>query len=200
MSPPEVPTTRWARSGQSGAYAAHFASLIEQGTDIDGEARLADALAPRGARILDAGAGIGRVAAALARRGHDVTAVEPDPALAAEARRHPDLTVLQADILQLDPAETGAFDLVVCVGNVMILLAEDTERRVLAAMRRLLGEGGRVLVGFATTAGPGNSREYSWEEFLADATEAGLRVQHHFGTYELAPPSPEYVVAVLAAG
>ena len=83
------PPTRWARAGSENAgYAATFGGLVADGADVDGEARLADALAPRGARILDVGSGMGRVAAALARRGHDVVAVEPDPALvAAEPRR-----------------------------------------------------------------------------------------------------------------
>lgn len=195
------PPTRWAQGGsQSSSYAAHFAQLIGSGADIDGEARLADALAARNARILDAGAGIGRVAAALAARGHDVVAAEPDPALVTEARRrYPGLEVVQADILELDPAEVGTFDLVVCVGNVMILLAEGTERRVLGVLRSLLGDRGRMLVGFATTAGPGNSRDYPWTEFLDDATAAGLEVQHRFGTYELMPPADDYVVVVLKA-
>lgn len=198
MTGAEVPPTRWAQGGQAGSYAAHFARLIESGTDIDGEARLADALAPRNARILDAGAGIGRVAGALAARGHEVVAVEPDPGLVTEARRrYPDLEVLEADILQLDPQEVGTFDLVVCVGNVMILLAEDTERRVLGVLGDLLRQGGRLLLGFATTAGPGNSREYPYEEFVADAEAAGLTVQHRFGTYELDPPARDYVVVVL---
>lgn len=169
--------------------------------DIDGEARLADVLAPRHARILDAGAGIGRVAAALAARGHEVTAADPDPELVAESRRrYPDLSMLEADILALDPAQTGTFDLVVCVGNVMILLAEGTERRVLEVLRSLLAEDGRLLIGFRTTAGPGNSRDYPWAEFAADAATAGLAVQHRFGTYELGPATDDYVVVVLTAG
>ena len=40
-----------------------FEDLVATRRAIDGEARLADVLAPRRARILDAGAGLGRVAA-----------------------------------------------------------------------------------------------------------------------------------------
>ena len=44
--------------------------------------------------VLDVGAGSGRDAAWLAGLGHDVVAVEPSPALRAEAvRRHPDVGV-----------------------------------------------------------------------------------------------------------
>jgi len=61
-------------------------------------------LAPRGARILDAGSGMGRVAAALATRGHDLTAVEKDPDLIARSRaRFPDVAVVESDILGLSP-------------------------------------------------------------------------------------------------
>jgi SAM-dependent methyltransferase len=72
--------TRWALAGSAvSGYAGTFADLVARGEDVDGEARLADAIAPRCARILDAGSGMGRVAAALRTRGHRVVAVEPDP-------------------------------------------------------------------------------------------------------------------------
>ena len=146
--------TRWALAGSgTSGYATRFAELVAQGVDVDGEARLADAVAPRGARILDAGSGMGRVAAALAARGHHVVATEPDPALVAQSRStYPDLAVLPLDILDL-PDEQGPFDLVVCVGNVMLYLAEGTEVEVLRRFRDLLAPGGRVLVGFHLQAG-----------------------------------------------
>ena len=202
----ELPPTRWARGGAANAYyGRRFGALVADGEDIDGEARLADALVPRGARVLDAGAGMGRVAAALRDRGHRVVAAEPDPALVEQARRtFPGLEVVQTDILGLTPellAERGlptAYDLVVCVGNVMIFLAEHTERDVLARLAGLLAEGGRVLVGFNPVAGPTTSRAYPPEEFAADAAAAGLRVDLRAGTYELHPPTEEYAVWVLS--
>lgn len=181
-------------------YAERFGELIASGADIDGEARLADALVPRKARILDAGAGMGRVAHALQVRGHDVTAVEKDPALVADAqRRYPDLNVVESDILGVSPALVGekGFDLVVVVGNVMILLAEDTERRALAALASVLTESGRILLGFSLHSGPGRSRVYPYDEFAADAASVGLSVQHRFGTYELHAPNDDYAVIVL---
>jgi SAM-dependent methyltransferase len=202
----ESPPTRWARGGAANAYyGRRFGALVADGEDIDGEARLADALVPRGARVLDAGAGMGRVAAALRERGHRVVAVEPDPALVEQARRtFPGLDVVETDILGLTPdllAERGlptAYDLVVCVGNVMIFLAEHTERDVLARLAGLLAEGGRMLVGFNPVGGPTTSRAYPPEEFAADAAAAGLRVDLRAGTYELHPPTEEYAVWVLS--
>jgi len=199
-----LPTTRWESADNTG-FAAHFTRLIESGADIEGEARLADALLPRGATVLDAGAGFGRVGAALQRRGHLVVAAEKDRDLVAMAAdRYPDLPVVRSDILALTPdllataGHPAAYDLVVLVGNVMVLLAPDTERRVLATVRGLLTDGGRVLVGFHPVDGPADSaRDYPVEEFVADAASVGLRLQHRFGSYDLAPATDDYLVAVL---
>jgi len=199
----ELPPTRW-EVGENAGFAAHFSELLATGADIEGEARLADAMLPRDATVLDAGAGFGRIAAALQRRGHRVVASEKDPDLVAMAAEHyPDLPMLRADILTLTPgllAESGhptAYDLVVLVGNVMVLLAPDTERRALATLRDLLADSGRILVGFHPVRTFGNARDYPVDEFVADVEAVGLRVQHRFGSYELAPASDQYVVAVL---
>ena len=106
--------------------------------------------------------------------------------------------MLPHEALALDPAELGAFDLVVLVGNVMVYLGEDTERAVLERVRDLLAPTGRVLVGFHLTAVKGGSRTYPADEFVADATAAGLRVVHRFGSYELDEPVEDYAVWVLA--
>lgn len=192
--------TRWELAGDDNrGYGRHFADLVAQGADVAGEARLADALVPRGARVIDIGSGMGRIAAALADRGHEVVATEPDPALRAQSRAtYVDLEVLPHDALALDPAEVGTFDLAVLVGNVMVFLAEGTERSVLARVRDLLAPSGRVLVGFHLTAVKAGSRTYPAEEFVADVESAGLRVVHRFGSYELHEPVDDYAVWVLA--
>lgn len=201
-----IPRSRWERlmSGPGSRYAGAFEDLIARGEDIDGEARLADVLAPRGARILDAGAGIGRVAAALAARGHDVTAVDNDPDLIARSRRlFPQVPVVEADILELSPAlleqadRPTSYDEIVVVGNVMVYLAEDTEARVLRTLAGLLAPGGRILVGFAPENGPPHSRDYPVDEFRGHVVAAGLVVEHEFSTFDLAPAGGDFVVAVL---
>jgi SAM-dependent methyltransferase len=191
--------TRWELAGEDNrGYGRHFADLVAQGADVAGEARLADALVPRGARIIDIGSGMGRVAAELAARGHDVVATEPDPALRDQSRAtYADLEVLPHDALALDPAELGAFDLAVLVGNVMIFLAEGTERGVLRRVRDLLAPDRRALVGFHLQAVKAGSRTYPAEEFVADVEAAGLRVVHRFGSYELHEPVDDYAVWVL---
>ena len=195
-----LPPTRWELAGEDNrGYGEHFAAEVAKGVDVDGEARFLDALAPRGARILDIGSGMGRVAAALQRRGHDVVATEPDAALRAQSEAtYADLAVLPHEALALDPAEVGTFDVVAMVGNVMVYLGEDTEVRVLERVRDLLGPTGRAAIGFHLTAVKSGSRTYPAEEFVADATSAGLRVVHRFGSYELHEPNDAYAVWVLA--
>ncbi|HXH78904.1 class I SAM-dependent methyltransferase [Nocardioides sp.] len=194
-----LPPTRWELAGERNrAYAESFATRVADGSDIDGEARLADAMAPRGARILDVGSGMGRVAAALAARGHDVVATEPDAALREQSRAtYPDLEVLSHQAL--DIPELPGFDLVLLIGNVLIYLGQDTERDVLAHLRSLLAPGGRVLAGFHLHGTRNGSRVYPADEFVADVEAAGLRVDSRFGSYELHPPNDEYAVWVLSA-
>lgn len=202
----ELPPTRWALGGEAHlGYGRRFADLVARGEDVDGEARLADALLPRGARVLDAGAGMGRVTAALRRRGHEVTGIEPDRALVDQAERtYPGIGLLPLDILELTPATLAAqgapteFDLVVAVGNVFILLAEGTERRALETLRGVLAPGGRLLVGFHLSGGPAGSRAYPPEEFALDVEAAGLRVDLRVGGYDLRAPDAEYAVWLLS--
>jgi len=208
-----VAETRWEqaraheRAEGQGGYGAHFARLMAEGVDIEGEARLVDALAPRGARILDAGSGMGRVGAALVARGHRVVGVDFDAEILDQSRRtFPELPLVDSRLDELTAAKLTAagvpttYDVIVCVGNVMILLAPDTERTVLENLAALLSPGGRLLVGFALSGAPsGFSRTYALEEFVADYEAAGLEKVHRFATYDLEPFTDDstYVVHVL---
>ena len=205
--------TRWERARAQeraegrGGYGAHFAQLIADGADVEGEARVADALVPRGATILDAGSGMGRVGAALQRRGHRVVGVDLDEEVLAQSRAtYPDLPVVLSRLDELTPdvlAAAGhatAYDLVVCVGNVMTLLAPDTERVVLGNLAALLGPAGRVLVGHDLTGGPADTaRPYPVGEFTADCAAAGLEVETRFASFDLRPftRASEFAVHIL---
>lgn len=84
--------TRWtaitsANPDHSRWYIERFEKMRAAGVDLDGEARTCDAIAPRGARIIDAGCGPGRTAIELARRGHAVIGLDIDPQLIEEANR-----------------------------------------------------------------------------------------------------------------
>lgn len=195
-------TTRWEATEDRG-YGPNFAEMQATGVDITGEARLADVIAPRKARILDAGSGMGRIGAALQGRGHDVVGVDLDASLLRQSRStYPHLPVVEARLDELD-AETliheghsSEFDVIVCVGNVMILLAPDTEREVLSRLRALLADDGRMLVGFHLHADPTNSRTYPAAEFAVDAQACGLRIEAQFASYDLMPAGADDDYAV----
>ncbi|MEV0133024.1 class I SAM-dependent methyltransferase [Dactylosporangium sp. NPDC050688] len=171
--------------------------MAASGADLGGEARMIDAMLPRGSRVLDAGCGTGRVGGLIAAAGHDVVGVDLDPLLVAEARQdHPGPRWLVGDLAELDlPAQGIAegFDVVVCAGNVMTFLAEDTRREVLRRMRAHLRGAGRVVTGF------GAGRGYDFDTFLADAETAGLVPDVLLSTWDLRPftPGADFLVAIL---
>ena len=195
------------RAAGGGGYGAHFAQLLAEGVDVEGEARLADVLAPRGAWILDAGSGMGRVGAALTHRGHHVVGVDFDPEVIDQSRdTFPELPVVTSRLDELTPATLStagfptSYDVIVCVGNVMILLAPETERDVLGAMAAVLAPEGRMLVGFALSDAPApTSRTYPVAEFVADAASVGLTVESRHASYDLRPftDTSTYVVHIL---
>ncbi|MDO4919842.1 bifunctional 2-polyprenyl-6-hydroxyphenol methylase/3-demethylubiquinol 3-O-methyltransferase UbiG [Kocuria sp.] len=184
--------------GHSQWYVDRFRTMAARGEDIVGEARLVDAMAPRGARILDAGCGAGRLSGYLHTAGHTVVGVDVDPQLLEAAREdHPGPDYRVADLATLPELSLGgAFDLIVCAGNVVTFLAESTRRDVLRGFRTHLAPGGRAVVGF------GVGRGYPARDFLADAAAEGLAPQLTLGGWDLAPWTKEsdFLVAVLAAG
>lgn len=183
--------------GHSEWYIERFRSMAAEGADLHGEARFVDAMAPRRARVLDAGCGPGRVGGRLAQLGHDVTGVDIDPALIDAAHRdHPRSTWLTGDLAQLDLPGSGIadpFDLIVCAGNVMTFLDPATPRAVLRRFAAHLAPDGRIAVGF------GRDRGYDFDEFFTDAEHSGLRVDLRLATWDLRPLSPasDFLVAVL---
>ncbi|GAA4774901.1 class I SAM-dependent methyltransferase [Citricoccus nitrophenolicus] len=185
-------------------YAERWRRLAAEGMDLDGEARLIDAMASRGARILDAGCGTGRVGGYLARRGHRVTGVDLDEHLIeVAAEDHPEADWFVADLERLDAGaladlgETEPFDLVFSAGNVFGFLSPASRGEVLAHLYALLRDGGRAVIGF------GAGRGYDFADFLHDAGRAGFTVQGRFSTWQLDPlpadgSAADFLVTVLS--
>jgi SAM-dependent methyltransferase len=185
--------------GHSEWYIERFRKMAAAGDDLDGEARLVDAMAPRGAAILDAGCGPGRVGGHLAGLGHRVVGVDLDPVLIAAAETdHPGPQWVVADLAELDLAAMGLpheFDVAVCAGNVMTFLDPATRRAVLGRVGSHLVPGGRLVVGF------GAGRGYDFDEFFEDITAVGLHEELRLATWDLRPftPSADFLVAIAAA-
>ncbi len=181
--------------GHSARYVQRFKTMAANGADLVGEARLIDALVPRGASILDAGCGPGRHAGYLHRAGHRVVGVDLDPALIAAAEADdPGPTYLACDLAALDlpPAASGPFDAIVCAGNVLGFVHPATRRPILANLRAHLAETGRLVTGF------GAGRGYAFDDFFADAAASGLVLESAHGTWDLRPftESSDFLVAL----
>ncbi len=184
--------------GHSDWYVERFRSLAADGADLHGEARFVDAMLGRGARVLDAGCGPGRVGGRLAELGHEVVGVDLDPVLIAAAEHdHPGPRWLVGDLAELDLSADGVatgFEVVVCAGNVLGFLDPATRRQVLANLRSVLAPGGRIVTGF------GSGGDYPFDEFFDDVDRVGLVAELRLSTWDLRPftTGSEFLVAVLA--
>ncbi|SPM32686.1 SAM-dependent methyltransferase [Mycobacterium rhizamassiliense] len=186
-----------ADPGHSQWYIERFRAMARAGDDLAGEARFVDAMVPRGARILDAGCGPGRLGGYLAQAGHDVVGVDVDPALIEAAEQdYPGPRWVVGDLAELDLPARGIaepFDVIVSAGNVMAFLAPSTRVQVLTRLRAHVADDGRAAIGF------GAGREYEFADFLNDAARAGFAPDLLLSTWDLRPftDDSEFLVAIL---
>jgi SAM-dependent methyltransferase len=194
-----APEPRWftdTDDDHSQCYIERIRGMAAEGADLGGEARLIDAMVPRGSRILDAGCGPGRVGAVLHACGHEVVGVDVDPELIAAARAdHVGPTWLVADLSELDLANQGQiapFDAAVIAGNVLAFVASGTEQQVLICIAKHLKPDGFAVVGFHTD-------RYEMGEFDKHLAGAGFTLEHRFATWDLRPwrLDAEFAVSVL---
>lgn len=186
-----------ADPGHSQWYIERFRAMARAGDDLAGEARFVDAMAPRGARILDAGCGPGRLGGYLAAVGHRVVGVDVDPALIEAAEQdYPGPRWLVGDLAELDLPARGIaepFDVIVSAGNVMTFLAPSTRIQVLSRLRAHIADDGRAAIGF------GAGRDYEFDEFLNDAVDAGFAPDLLLSTWDMRPftDDSDFLVALL---
>ena len=126
--------------------------LVEDPGDLDLYLALAKA---SGGPILELAAGTGRLAVPLAAAGHEVTAVDLDPAMleraAARAAATPGigdrLKLIKADLLELDLPAAGGFRFAFIALNSLFLLAtRDAQRQAFRTIARHLGPEGVAAV------------------------------------------------------
>lgn len=180
--------TRWSGQESGEQYAARFDALGATGADVHGEATLCESLLPAGARVLDAGCGTGRVAIRLAERGFDCLGVDLDTSMLAVARsRAPDLHWVEADLVDFDLGLT--FDLVVAAGNVVPLVAEGTEARVVTRLAAHVAGGGVLVTGFGLDRAhlPPAAALVALDDYDLWCADAGLRLERRLATWEGEP-------------
>lgn len=173
------------------AYDARFTQAAAAGQWMHGEADRV--MTRRPATVLDAGCGTGRVAIELARRGVDVVGVDLDGDMLAQARaKAPDLDWILADLADLDLGRT--FDVVLAAGNVMVFLAEASERRVVERLAAHVADAGVLISGFQLK--PDGLTLARYDECCA---AAGLRLVERDATWDGEPfVGGDYAVSVHA--
>jgi glycine/sarcosine N-methyltransferase len=107
-----------------------------------------------GSPSLDAACGTGGHAVALARRGHPVAGIDLDASMIEKARRKGRGLPVRFEVMDMAAltdgpswAVPGGYGLVYCIGNSLVHLdSEETILRALTGWRRLLAEGGSLVV------------------------------------------------------
>jgi SAM-dependent methyltransferase len=192
----ESGTSRWARlsgtpTGEE--YAERFAALARSGADVHGEAAFCAGLLPRGARVLDAGCGTGRVAIRLHELGYSCVGTDVDGSMLAVARAQaPESPWHRADLTSLTADDLGGvsgFDLVVLAGNVVPLLGEGTLGATMRCLADLLADGGLLVAGFGLDDAhlPKGCPVTGLEEYDAACLAAGLELRERYSTWDREP-------------
>ena len=119
----------------------------EAGEQALAAARLAGC--PDGGELLDAPCGFGRHAIPLARAGYKVTGVDRSTVLLDEARRRAGgerwPKFVNADYREL-PFKDASFDAALNLYTSLGYLGDEEDTRALASIRRVLREGGRLVI------------------------------------------------------
>lgn len=136
------------------------------------------------ALLLDVGAGSGRDAAALVKRGYDVVAVEPSHEFRRIGKRlHPSprISWLDDELPNLNRiVETDStFDAILC-SAVWMHLTGDQQRRAMRCLSQLLVPSGRLFISFRSCASDERPGVYETGvgDVIRQATESGLLLLH----------------------
>lgn len=104
------------------------------------------------ARIIEIGAGTGRYSLALAREGHDVTAIELAKSNLEVLRQNceglENITSYQGDALDLSRFQDNIFDLTLVLGPLYHLYDKKDQQKALDEAIRITKDGGTIMVAF----------------------------------------------------
>lgn len=141
------------------------------------------ALIPTGVRVIDIGAGLGRVAIPLAERGCDVLAIDTEPAWlagveGATSDLDPPVRTRVCDVLESDAElehPAGPADVVLILGNTLALFHDVRAcAGLLARLRGVLAPGGAVYIDHAHDGVWDEVAQGNWQEGLSE--EGDLRL------------------------
>lgn len=133
---------------------------------------LSQLLMPK-SRVLDLGAGGGRIAFPLAHDGHQVTAIDRDPnAVKQLATNEALVEVMQGDFASEDllrSLPSNTFDAVLCLGHTFMLVVEPSEAiALMIELRRLVRPGGVVVIDDFPSALWREVADGNWQTGLSD--------------------------------
>lgn len=133
-------TRGWA----TGRYVEDYSGTHVEAAEAALLARHADAL--RG-RTLELGCGAGRLTRVLVALSQDVEALDVSPLMVEACRRNvPRALVTQGDLRGVAERPSASVDAVVASNNLLDVLGDETRRRVLVDIARILSPGGAFLL------------------------------------------------------
>ena len=152
MTPDYITATRASYDAVADAYADQFSDELRR-KPLDrallaafAEQVSAGAGDTRTARVWDIGCGPGHVTAFLAGLGLDAAGIDLSDRMVAQARaRHPDLEFSVGSMIAL-PAPDGSWDGLISFYSLIHLVDDADVRTALAEFRRVLADGGLLLL------------------------------------------------------
>jgi SAM-dependent methyltransferase len=136
---------------QAAAYGERHADVYDQiyGARFPPQAAVEALVEAAGTgRVLELGAGTGRLAIPLIARGIEVDGIEASPAMVAKLRARPGghrVGIAQVDLADFDLARHD-YMVAVCAVSTLFMLSHEAQRSCIRAVARHLSPGGRLFI------------------------------------------------------
>ena len=144
-------------------------------------------------RVLDVGAGAGRVALHLQEKGHDVVAIDLSPGAVEVCRRR---GVRDARVMRIEDVDEslGTFDTVVMYGNNLSLLASRTKGpRLLRRLARITSDRARIIGECLDPYGTDNPAHLAYHERNRRQGRMGGQIKIRVRYQDVATPWFDYL-------